>query len=193
MSTEGVQIVLPIKRAMIGAIVRMVPGDERRATMVERVGLAGKRRAQRSFAHFRNGSGAPVHIRTDRLLADDAGVRDALLRSLCGVGPMTADGTATRVHVSQTHFTNKDWCYALGSVDFECRPVPGGFEVRALGRYDWHPEEARPTRAIHEMAARMERRGARAFDIVGDPVRIERDEIESVPRYRVLPIRTFLM
>lgn len=118
-------------------------------------------RSRLHLDHYLNGKGRPLKINTGQLLKADMAVGQLLASSV------VRGGGEGLVHIPQWQMASLDWRLAVGSFDLNWHCVGSGILVRLQGCYAWQPCEDRPTRAFHEAAFGLARRGARPFALAG--------------------------
>ena len=78
-----------------------------------------------------------------------------------------AESDTGSMALPQWRFANRTWRYALGSVRLSWTRRADVIELTLESSYDWHPDEFRVTRRVHQAAARMKAGGVAAFRIEG--------------------------
>lgn len=151
-----------------------LPRDAMFLKLVSGVVLWDKPRARRHLRQYLAGSGRTVHIDTAQVLSDDRGVRVELFRQVYDA--IAECRSAGSVRISQLTYTHSDWRAALGGMTLRWRLEDGRVHVELKSRYCWRPWQKRITQPVHRAAARMQMRGAAAFDIVG------RSSVIDLPR-----------
>ncbi len=126
-------------------------------------------RASAHLDHYLTGKGADLKVDLARVIREDDGVR-AKLHAV--ISADLARGISQgSVPIPQPVYTNKDWQFAIGSMNINWTAGPpspkGKVRLGFRNRYRWHPTEKRMSQAIHIAADNLKAKGAADYDMVG--------------------------
>lgn len=176
--------------AFAGSMARIVfASDARYIRFIRCAFMRGTPRADAALDHYCRGGGAPLTIPAGELFEEDQGFASYISRTVSEA--MRSSASAGTVDVPQWRLSNIDWRLALGSFQLCWRAEGNGIAARINGEYDWHPEEIRMTKSVHEAAASLKNQAARAFPFHSNrefvPIDLLKRNAEKVfvPRDRV--------
>ncbi|MEM9398692.1 MAG: hypothetical protein AAF984_00645 [Verrucomicrobiota bacterium] len=160
---------------VISLVDKYCPCDVFKMRLAKLFVMWDKPNARRSLDHYILGRGTDLYFSTGELLAQDDGVCSTFYD---GVRQQLDSGADKGlVSVPQWMFRSKDWKYALGGVDLNWMRTGDCIEIQFKKKYSWSPVERRVTQKLHEIAARLIKKGAKNFHMQGRPVKVNRNSI----------------
>lgn len=134
---------------------------------IHRVLFRNMPRAAESLKHYCENGGQPLMVSAKALFTEDEGFASYASREMeRGIQETARAGT---IDVPQWALSNPDWRFALGSFQLSWCVAGDDVMARISGVYDWHPDESRITKPVHEAAARLKRSGASAYTYFSKP------------------------
>ncbi len=159
-----------LKRSLINVLCSLPLGDAWLMRFVGIVAVRNKPLAHQHLEHYLKGNGRALALDSDRLFADDSGVRDEFLSQVAErIRWGERSGT---IGIPQSAFATREWLFALGGISIPWFTDGYWVSARPGSQYDWHPDQPRITQGIHRLAIRLKDKGASEFSIQGSVLSI---------------------
>ena len=141
--------------------------------------------AQKMLWHFLTGKGEEVQVDTTRVFAENTTLKIFVYQKIADA--VKSGNSFGSVNVKQKDYGNQNWKNAFGSINVKWNKVQDKIELYIQDIYEWHPDEGRVTKCVHQAMSRAKQYGADRFKYEGTRIMVPIKEISGTLLQRVHP------